>query len=181
MRAAPMINPASNIFAPSPENIAAAAALIREGGLIAFPTETVYGLGADATDDRAVASVFEAKGRPRFNPLIVHAADIAVELDVVEVVACRLALARVLLALVAQIGDVGMAIERVVVEAHLGVERQHLAAGGDHQRATSRSVSLAAVAAATAICTMSARRIRRRANRPRAPPAANARFTCNSS
>ena len=72
MRAAPMINPASNIFAPSPENIAAAAALIREGGLIAFPTETVYGLGADATDDRAVASVFEAKGRPRFNPLIVH-------------------------------------------------------------------------------------------------------------
>ncbi len=67
-----MINPASNIFAPSAENIAAAAAVIREGGLIAFPTETVYGLGADADDDRAVASIFEAKDRPRFNPLIVH-------------------------------------------------------------------------------------------------------------
>ena len=67
-----MINAASNIFAPSTENIAAAAAVIREGGLIAFPTETVYGLGADATNDRAVASIFEAKDRPRFNPLIVH-------------------------------------------------------------------------------------------------------------
>ncbi|MEQ9225650.1 MAG: L-threonylcarbamoyladenylate synthase [Parvibaculum sp.] len=46
--------------------------LIREGRLVAFPTETVYGLGADATDDKAVACIFEAKGRPRFNPLIVH-------------------------------------------------------------------------------------------------------------
>ena len=51
-----------------------AARSIRAGGLVAFPTETVYGLGADATDDRAVAAVFEAKGRPRFNPLIVHVA-----------------------------------------------------------------------------------------------------------
>lgn len=51
-----------------------AAALIRSGGLVAFPTETVYGLGADATDDRAVAGIFEAKARPRFNPLIVHVA-----------------------------------------------------------------------------------------------------------
>ena len=67
-----MIDPASNIFAPSTENIAAAAAVIRQGGLIAFPTETVYGLGADAANDRAVASIFEAKDRPRFNPLIVH-------------------------------------------------------------------------------------------------------------
>ena len=54
--------------------VAEAAALIRAGKLVAFPTETVYGLGADATDDRAVAAVFEAKGRPRFNPLIVHVA-----------------------------------------------------------------------------------------------------------
>ena len=52
-----------------------AARSIRAGKLIAFPTETVYGLAADATDDRAVAAVFEAKGRPRFNPLIVHVAD----------------------------------------------------------------------------------------------------------
>ena len=49
-----------------------AAALIRAGQLVAFPTETVYGLGADATNDQAVARIFEAKGRPDFNPLIVH-------------------------------------------------------------------------------------------------------------
>ena len=49
-----------------------AAAIWRAGGLVAFPTETVYGLGADARDDLAVARIFEAKGRPRFNPLIVH-------------------------------------------------------------------------------------------------------------
>jgi L-threonylcarbamoyladenylate synthase len=52
-----------------------AAAHIRAGRLVAFPTETVYGLGADATDDRAVARVYEAKGRPSFNPLITHVAD----------------------------------------------------------------------------------------------------------
>ncbi|MYJ73156.1 MAG: threonylcarbamoyl-AMP synthase [Rhodospirillaceae bacterium] len=57
--------------------IAAAADRLRSGGLVAFPTETVYGLGADATDDRAVARIFAAKGRPRFNPLIVHAPDLA--------------------------------------------------------------------------------------------------------
>ncbi|MCC5830754.1 MAG: threonylcarbamoyl-AMP synthase [Phycisphaeraceae bacterium] len=50
----------------------AAAATIRRGGLVAMPTETVYGLAADATDARAVARIFEAKGRPRFDPLIVH-------------------------------------------------------------------------------------------------------------
>lgn len=49
-----------------------AAALLRDGQLVAFPTETVYGLGGDASDDRAVAMIFDAKGRPRFNPLIVH-------------------------------------------------------------------------------------------------------------
>lgn len=54
---------------------AAAAAILAEGGLVAIPTETVYGLAAGAEDGRAVARVFEAKGRPRFNPLIVHAAD----------------------------------------------------------------------------------------------------------
>ncbi len=55
--------------------VARAAAILRAGGLVAFPTETVYGLGADATDDRAVARIFEAKGRPVFNPLIVHLPD----------------------------------------------------------------------------------------------------------
>lgn len=54
-----------------------AARLIGDGGLVAFPTETVYGLGADATNGRAVAAIFETKGRPRFNPLIVHVPDLA--------------------------------------------------------------------------------------------------------
>jgi L-threonylcarbamoyladenylate synthase len=57
--------------------IARAAALLREGRLVAFPTETVYGLGGDATNDRAVAAIFEAKARPRFNPLIVHVPGLA--------------------------------------------------------------------------------------------------------
>ena len=48
---------------------------LRDGGLVAFPTETVYGLGADATNGRAVARIYEAKGRPQFNPLIVHVRD----------------------------------------------------------------------------------------------------------
>ena len=56
----------------APDGIARAAALLRDGALVAFPTETVYGLGADATNGRAVAAVFEAKGRPHFNPLICH-------------------------------------------------------------------------------------------------------------
>lgn len=54
------------------QDIAQAANVLQNGGLVAFPTETVYGLGADARDDRAVARIYEAKGRPSFNPLIVH-------------------------------------------------------------------------------------------------------------
>jgi L-threonylcarbamoyladenylate synthase len=65
------------IVAPTSENVARAAALIRSGALVAFPTETVYGLGGDATSDRAVAGIFEAKGRPQFNPLIAHVPDAA--------------------------------------------------------------------------------------------------------
>ena len=61
----------------TPESIAEAARLLRTGRLVAFPTETVYGLGADATNAHAVAAIFEAKGRPRFNPLIVHVGDLA--------------------------------------------------------------------------------------------------------
>jgi L-threonylcarbamoyladenylate synthase len=52
-----------------------AAAILRDGGLVAFPTETVYGLGADATNGNAVAAIFAAKQRPQFNPLIVHVRD----------------------------------------------------------------------------------------------------------
>jgi L-threonylcarbamoyladenylate synthase len=57
--------------------IVRAARLLRDGRLVAFPTETVYGLGADARNGRAVANIFAAKGRPRFNPLIVHIASLA--------------------------------------------------------------------------------------------------------
>ena len=56
----------------SPIAIDEAASILRVGGLVAFPTETVYGLGADACNDRAVAGIFETKQRPQFNPLIVH-------------------------------------------------------------------------------------------------------------
>ena len=60
---------------PEPEIIARAAAILRDGGLVAFPTETVYGLGANALDATAVARIFTAKGRPANNPLIVHIAE----------------------------------------------------------------------------------------------------------
>ncbi len=66
---------APNVVAADDDSIAAAARLLVAGELVAFPTETVYGLGGDATNDRAVVRIFEAKGRPRFNPLIVHFAD----------------------------------------------------------------------------------------------------------
>ena len=59
------------------QSIAQAARILTDGGLVGFPTETVYGLGADATNGEAVASIFAAKGRPRFNPLIVHIEDLA--------------------------------------------------------------------------------------------------------
>ncbi len=59
----------------SPQSITRAATLLREGKLVAFPTETVYGLGADATNDKAVAAIYAAKGRPEFNPLIIHVAE----------------------------------------------------------------------------------------------------------
>src|SRR5258708_7928457 len=56
------------------DKIVQAAAILRDGGLVGFPTETVYGLGANALSERAVARVFEVKARPRFDPLIVHIA-----------------------------------------------------------------------------------------------------------
>jgi L-threonylcarbamoyladenylate synthase len=62
--------------ATDPAAIAEAAAVLRRGGLVAFPTETVYGLGADAFQPGAVARVFEVKARPTFDPLIVHVADV---------------------------------------------------------------------------------------------------------
>jgi L-threonylcarbamoyladenylate synthase len=62
--------------APEPERIAQAAAVLRRGGLVAFPTETVYGLGANALDAAAVGRIFQAKGRPANNPIIVHVASV---------------------------------------------------------------------------------------------------------
>lgn len=67
-------NSAPAIVDTGPSGIARAAEALRAGKLVAFPTETVYGLGADATNDQAVAAVFAAKDRPVFNPLIVHTA-----------------------------------------------------------------------------------------------------------
>lgn len=62
------------ILAPTPENIALAAAALQRGELVVIPTETVYGLAADATNPDAIRRVYEAKGRPKENPLIVHLA-----------------------------------------------------------------------------------------------------------
>jgi L-threonylcarbamoyladenylate synthase len=67
----------ADIAPVSAATIAIAAALLRAGRLVAFPTETVYGIGGDATNDHAVAAIFAAKSRPRFNPLIVHIRDLA--------------------------------------------------------------------------------------------------------
>ncbi len=66
--------PATVVLTTSSADLDRAAELLRAGELVAFPTETVYGLGADARNGRAVARIYEAKGRPSFNPLIVHVA-----------------------------------------------------------------------------------------------------------
>jgi L-threonylcarbamoyladenylate synthase len=72
-------------LAPDDAGIAEAARLLAAGELVAFPTETVYGLGGDARSDRAVARIYEAKGRPSFNPLIVHLPDLAAVEAIAEV------------------------------------------------------------------------------------------------
>jgi len=74
----------TRILTPSPETIAEAAEMIRRGELVAFPTETVYGLGANALDGKAVAKIFAAKGRPSFNPVIAHGSELAMLRDHAE-------------------------------------------------------------------------------------------------
>lgn len=69
---------------PDPAGIARAAELLRAGRLVAFPTETVYGLGADATNGRAVAAIYAAKGRPSFNPLIAHVARVEQAFELID-------------------------------------------------------------------------------------------------
>lgn len=66
------------------EDLGRFADILRAGGVVAFPTETVYGLGADATNSDAVLRIYETKGRPRFNPLIVHVADLAMARRLVD-------------------------------------------------------------------------------------------------
>ncbi|WP_299648125.1 L-threonylcarbamoyladenylate synthase [uncultured Tateyamaria sp.] len=66
----------TSVLRPDAAGIAEAARLLGAGALVSFPTETVYGLGGDARDSVAVARIFDAKGRPRFNPLIVHVPDL---------------------------------------------------------------------------------------------------------
>ena len=81
-------------FLPASEAVVAAAAhTLREGGLVAFPTETVYGLGADATNAAAIARLYQAKGRPAFNPLIAHVGDLAAAREIGRFDAAALRLA----------------------------------------------------------------------------------------
>jgi len=79
---------------PSLGEIGEAARALRTGKLVAFPTETVYGLGGDATNDRAVAAIFAAKGRPSFNPLIVHVSNISAAAQFAELSAKAQVVAR---------------------------------------------------------------------------------------
>jgi len=72
------------VVPPTPQNLERAAQIIRGGGLVAFPTETVYGLGGSALDATAAAKIFEAKQRPSFDPLIVHVCDLGMLQKVVQ-------------------------------------------------------------------------------------------------
>lgn len=85
----------TRVLEAGPAAVAAAASVLRGGGLVAFPTETVYGLGGDACDGAAVARLYAAKGRPGFNPLIAHVGDIdaALRLGTMNAAARRLAAA----------------------------------------------------------------------------------------
>lgn len=75
------------------ETVLAAARSLKEGGLVAFPTETVYGLGADAANSEAIARLYQAKGRPAFNPLIAHVGDLQAARRIARFDAAALALA----------------------------------------------------------------------------------------
>ncbi|MEM6888374.1 MAG: L-threonylcarbamoyladenylate synthase [Pseudomonadota bacterium] len=79
-----MSETALRILPHTEEGVAEGAHLITNGDLVAFPTETVYGLGADARNGRAVAAIYDTKGRPSFNPLIVHVADLSAAREIAE-------------------------------------------------------------------------------------------------
>ena len=83
----------TRILQASPAAMASAAASLAAGGLVAFPTETVYGLGADAANPDAIAALYQAKGRPAFNPLIAHVGDLDAARRIAQFDAAALALA----------------------------------------------------------------------------------------
>jgi L-threonylcarbamoyladenylate synthase len=83
----------TQILPASEAAVAAAARSLNQGGLVAFPTETVYGLGADATNAAAIADLYQAKGRPAFNPLIAHVGDLAAARQIARFDAAALTLA----------------------------------------------------------------------------------------
>ena len=83
----------TSILSANEVAVASAARSLREGGLVAFPTETVYGLGADATNPAAIARLYQAKGRPAFNPLIAHVGDLAAAREIGRFDAAALRLA----------------------------------------------------------------------------------------
>lgn len=91
-----MANTATLRLAATAADLDRAAAILRAGGLVALPTETVYGLGGDATSDAAVARIFAAKDRPRFNPLIVHLPALAAVHDLADLSGDALILAQAL-------------------------------------------------------------------------------------
>lgn len=74
----------TKVLKPTPESLALAAEILQKGGLVAFPTETVYGLGADATNAEAAKAIFAAKGRPADNPLIVHISSLSMLPEIVS-------------------------------------------------------------------------------------------------
>jgi L-threonylcarbamoyladenylate synthase len=134
--------PSTRVMTVTPEALAEAVRCLKAGGLVAFPTETVYGLGADATNARAVARLYEAKGRPAFNPLIAHVRDAAVASDLAKFdpVATRLAevfwpgpltlvVPRQPYCPVAELATAGLATIALRVPAH-AVAREVLAAFG---------------------------------------------------
>jgi L-threonylcarbamoyladenylate synthase len=85
--------PSTRVMTVAPKALVEAVRCLRAGGVVAFPTETVYGLGADATNAKAIARLYDAKGRPAFNPLIAHVHDAAAArgLGILDPVASRLA------------------------------------------------------------------------------------------
>ena len=134
--------PSTRVMTATPEVVAEAVRCLKAGGLVAFPTETVYGLGADATNARAIARLYDAKGRPAFNPLIAHVHDAAAACDLgkLDAVATRLAevfwpgpltlvVPRQPSCAVAELATAGLATIALRVPAH-AVARDLLAAFG---------------------------------------------------